>query len=183
VEKEGRDVILGSVQDWRDANEEHGLNGAESDYYLALPVPYKSKNAPFDTVEEVQQVRGVTSRIFYGTPEKPGLVEYVTVNGTRMNINTVSDVVLRALNYQPAQIDRLKAGRPYHPGNRPPPDLPNVLRDFQSTMFRIESTGEIPGQGRRTLRAIVSTQAGAGSAPRVTLLAWQWMQDEAPPHE
>ncbi len=183
VEKENRDLILDSVQDWRDPNEEHRLNGAESDYYLALPVPYKSKNAPLDSVEELRQVRGVTPRIFYGTPENPGLVEYLTVSSTRLNANTVSDVVLRALNFQPAQIDRLKVGRPYLPGNPIPTDLPRVGLGFQSSVFRIEATGEIIGQGRRTLRAIVSTQAGAGSAPRVTLLAWQWMQDEASPHE
>jgi len=39
VEKSDRDVLNDSLQDWRDANEEHRLNGAESeDYYLKLPV-------------------------------------------------------------------------------------------------------------------------------------------------
>jgi type II secretory pathway component PulK len=183
VEKENRDIILDSVQDWRDANEDHRLNGAESDYYQTLPVPYKSKNAPFDSVEELLQVRGVTPRIFYGTPENPGLVEYVTVTATRLNANTVSDVVLRALNFQPAQIDRLKAGRPYFPSKPIPTDLPRIGLGFQSSVFRIEATGEIPGQGRRKLRAIVATQTAASGPPRPTLLAWQWLQDEAAPHE
>jgi type II secretory pathway component PulK len=187
VEKENRDVILDSVQDWRDPNEEHRLNGAESDYYLALRVPYKSKNAPLDSVEELLQVRGVTPRIFYGTPETPGLIEYLTVVSTGMNANTASDVVLRALNFAPAEIDRLKAGRPYFPGKPIPPDLAGRIGGrgglvFTSTFFRIEATGEVPGQGRRTLRAIVSTR-GAGNASRATLLAWQWVQDEASPHE
>jgi general secretion pathway protein K len=183
VEKENRDIILDSVQDWRSPTENHRLNGAKSDYYLALPVPYKSKNAPLDSIEEMLQIRGVTPRIFYGTPEAPGLVEYLTVSTTRMNANTVSDVVLRALNFQPAQVDRLKAGRPYHPGHPIPTDLPRIGLGFQSTVFRIEATGEILGQGRRTLRAIVSTQAAGGGPPRPTLLAWQWSQDEASPHE
>jgi general secretion pathway protein K len=188
VEKENRDVILDSVQDWRDPNEEHRLNGAESDYYLALPVPYKSKNAALDSVEELLQVRGVTPRIFYGTPEAPGLVEYLTVASTGMNANTASDVVLRALNFAPAEIDRLKAGRPYFPGKPIPQDLVGRVGGrgglvFTSTFFRIEATGEVPGQGRRTLRAIVGIQAGATNASRVTLRSWQWTQDEASPHE
>ena len=54
LEKSARDIILDSIQDWRDSNEEHRLNGAESDYYQTLPVPYRSKNANFDTgVEDI----------------------------------------------------------------------------------------------------------------------------------
>ena len=67
VEKTERDVIVDSIQDWRDPNEEHRLNGAESDYYLGLPVPYRSKNADFDSVDELLQVKGVTR----GAPLRP----------------------------------------------------------------------------------------------------------------
>ena len=60
VEKNDRDVVIDSIQDWRDANGEHRLNGAESDYYLGLTPPYRAKNADFDSVDELLQVRGVT---------------------------------------------------------------------------------------------------------------------------
>ena len=44
------DVMLDSWQDWRDTNEEHRINGAESeDTYLKLSVPYRSKNGKVDT--------------------------------------------------------------------------------------------------------------------------------------
>lgn len=82
VEKTDRDVIVDSIQDWRDPNEEHRLNGAESDYYLGLPVPYRSKNASFDSVDELLQVKGVTRALLYGRPEAPGLAEHLTVFGT-----------------------------------------------------------------------------------------------------
>lgn len=38
----------------------------EGGYYKMLPKPYKVKNAPFDTVEELLLVKGVTGRILYG---------------------------------------------------------------------------------------------------------------------
>ena len=185
AERDARDVIVDSTQDWRDANEEHRLNGAESDYYLSLPVPYRSKNADFDSVEELLQVRGVTPQFFYGTAEKPGLVAYLTVAGSgAININTASDLVLRTLGYVQAQVDLLKQARPYldvNP-NSLPPGVPRIGGlTFRSTSFRIEATGEVPGQARRTLRAIVRRQTGQGGGARVMLRSWQWSQDEERP--
>ena len=179
AERDARDVIVDSTQDWRDANEEHRLNGAESDYYLGLPVPYRSKNADFDSVEELLQVRGVTPRIFYGTPEKPGLVEYLTVAGSgRVNLNTTSDLVLRTLGLAQAEVDLCKAGRPYFNPNDMSQRCRQVAPQVTSSSFRIEATGEVPGQGRRTLRAVVQRQSAPGGAPRVTLRSWQWTHDE-----
>jgi len=69
-----KDTIVDSILDWRDSDELHRLNGAESDYYQSLPRPYHSKNGPFDTVSELLLVRGVTPAIYYN-----GLQEMVTV--------------------------------------------------------------------------------------------------------
>ncbi len=182
VEREARDVIVDSIQDWRDANEEHRLNGAESDYYLALPVPYRSKNADFDSVEELRQVRGVTPQVFYGAAEKPGLVEYLTVAGSgRVNLNTTSDLVLRTLGLAQAEVDLCKAGRPYLNPNDMNQRCRQVAPQVTSSSFRIEATGEVPGQARRTLQAVVQRQSGPVGTPRVTLRSWQWAHDEETP--
>lgn len=69
-----KDVIVDSIIDWRDKDHFHALNGAEDDYYLALPESYECKDGDFTTVEELLLVRGVTPEIFYG-----GLNEMVTV--------------------------------------------------------------------------------------------------------
>ena len=60
--------------DWRDKDNLHRLNGAEDDYYLSLPQPYKCKNGDFTSIEELLLVRGVTPEIFYG-----GLKDMVAV--------------------------------------------------------------------------------------------------------
>jgi general secretion pathway protein K len=180
VSREVRDGIVASVQDWTDKNEDYRLNGAESEYYLGLPVPYRSKNEKLDSVEELLQIKGMTRQIFYGTPDKPGLVDYVTAFSTGINVNTVSPVVLRALDMAEAEVEKLVSGRPYlttPQTNIPPAARPGVT----SQTFRIRSTGEIPGQGRRTLLAIVDRQSQGGT-PRVNLRSWRWLyEDEAAP--
>jgi type II secretory pathway component PulK len=181
VEREARDTIVDSVLDWRDGNEEHRLNGAESDYYEALPVPYRSKNADFDSVDELLLVRGITPAIFYGTADRPGLAEQLTLTGTgQINVNTAGDLVLRTLGYATAEVDLLKQGRPYLELT----GLPSGLRargnlTVRSSAFRVEATGVVPGQGRRTLRAIAQRRPGPGGAGRVVALAWSWVDDRA----
>jgi len=56
---EQRDALLDCIRDWVDQEDELShLNGAESDYYETLDPPYKAKNGPFDTVEELALVKG-----------------------------------------------------------------------------------------------------------------------------
>jgi general secretion pathway protein K len=182
VSREVRDVIVDSLQDWKDGNENYRLNGAESDYYLGLPVPHKSKNAMLESVEELLQIKGMTRQIFYGTPDKPGLVDYVTVFSRGINVNTVSPMVLRALRLAEAEVEQLVANRPYPTLPRVPANLASRgIGLVSSNIFRIRATGEIPGQGRRTLLAIVDRQSPGGTT-RVKLLSWRWLhEDEAAP--
>jgi type II secretory pathway component PulK len=60
--------IVDAMLDWRDPDSESRSDAGdtEGDYYDALPVPYKVKNANFDTVEELLLVKGVTPRLLYG---------------------------------------------------------------------------------------------------------------------
>jgi len=87
VPKDTADTIVDSALDWMDKDPLHRLNGAEDDYYQSLPTPYKTKNAPFDTVEELLLVKGVTPDILFGTKDHKGLIQFVTVYGDASNIN------------------------------------------------------------------------------------------------
>jgi general secretion pathway protein K len=174
VERADRDVIVDSIQDWRDANDEHHLNGAESDYYLALPTPYRAKNAEFDSVDELLQVKGVTRRLLYGTAESSGLAEYVTVFGSgAININTASPQVLRTLGFAPAEVDLLLAGRPYLDLAALSSQLRRGTQRTRSDTFRIEAHGEV-NQVRRTLVVVVQRRGGPGAGAQVVPVAWRW---------
>ncbi|MFH0980615.1 MAG: hypothetical protein V2A79_03635 [Planctomycetota bacterium] len=60
------EVLVDSLLDWRDQDEVTRPNGAESDHYRQLNVPYRCKSAPFETVEELLMVRGFTGQVLYG---------------------------------------------------------------------------------------------------------------------
>lgn len=99
VPKDTADTIVDSALDWVDKNPFHRLSGAEDDYYQSLPNPYKAKNAPFDTVEELLLVKGVTPDILFGTKDRKGLIQFVTVYGgaSRINVNVAPKEVIMAL--------------------------------------------------------------------------------------
>ena len=166
AEKTDRDTIIDSIQDWRDPNEEHRLNGAESDYYLALPVPYRSKNGDFNSVDELLQVRGMTRELLYGRPDAPGLAEHLTVFGPGVtNMNTASPVVLRALGFAPAEVDFIVSRRPW----ASPTEIPGPFRrgrpQTRTEIFRIEAWAGGATPSGRVLTAVVERQAGTGQTP------------------
>ena len=58
--------IAEAILDWRDLATNPQPNGAESSYYNSLTPSYNCKNAPFETLEELLYVKGVTSEILFG---------------------------------------------------------------------------------------------------------------------
>ncbi|MFO7912422.1 MAG: type II secretion system protein GspK, partial [Desulfotignum sp.] len=57
------DMIINSVKDWLDAEDDEaisGLSGAESDYYQGLEPPYACANGPFNHLEELLSVQGIS---------------------------------------------------------------------------------------------------------------------------
>lgn len=99
VTEEDAAVIVDSILDWTDKDNLRRLNGAEDEYYLSLPVPYRAKNRPFDAIEELLLVRGMSADILFGTGDRKGLIHYLTVYGTssKVNINAAPKEILMAL--------------------------------------------------------------------------------------
>jgi general secretion pathway protein K len=99
IQEDEVDIIVDSIMDWKDPDDLHRLHGAESDYYMSLPNPYKAKDANFDALEELLLVKGMTSEILYGNNEKRGIINFLTINsGTnRININAAPKEVLIAV--------------------------------------------------------------------------------------
>ncbi len=99
VQEEEVNTIVDSILDWKDADDLHHLNGAEDDYYMSLPNPYKAKNANFDTLEELLLVKGMTSEILYGNDEQKGIIDLLTVYSStnKINVNAAPKEVLMAI--------------------------------------------------------------------------------------
>ena len=172
VEKADRDVILDSWQDWRDANEEHRINGAESeDTYLKMSVPYRSKNGNLDSTAELAQIKGFKASLLEGAEGHPGLLSLVTVRGNgQININTVGKEIAKGLTLAEAQFSSIEQSR----RNAPYVSSPFVtqgLNAVRSDTFRIESQGLIDGQVRARLSAVVQKRSDSGG-PNIVILDW-----------
>jgi general secretion pathway protein K len=173
VEREPRDAIVDSIQDWRDPNEDHRANGAESDdTYLKMPVPYRSKNANFDSLSELLQVKGITSKLMDGEEGRPGLSTLVTVKGPgQVNINTVGKEVIRALGLSDAEFTEIEQARRIAPYTTVPARFSGRGMTVTSRTFRIESQGIVDGQVRAKLTAIVEKRTDA-AGEGVAVLEW-----------
>jgi general secretion pathway protein K len=99
VEQDRANILTDSILDWIDPDDLHRLNGAESDYYMSLSPPYTAKNGPFDSVEDLLWVRGVTPELFYGDEERVGLRDIFSVDSPAggVNLRTASPAVCVAL--------------------------------------------------------------------------------------
>jgi len=97
--------LAAAIIDWRDSDGTVSDGGAEDETYLRLNPPYRCKNAPFESVDELRMVYGMDLEILYGDDANlngsldpnendgdlsapndernsildPGLLEYVTV--------------------------------------------------------------------------------------------------------
>ena len=67
-------IIVDSILDWRDNNDDRRFNGAEDQYYMGLKPPYHAADRRFLFLDELLLVRGVDLSLFYGPLEFQGRV-------------------------------------------------------------------------------------------------------------
>jgi general secretion pathway protein K len=188
------DTIVDSILDWIDTDDLHRLNGAESDYYLALPRPYHAKNGEFESLEELLLVRGITPEILHGNVTDPtrlaallatppedrdfrpgeylGIQRFLGLRSFRVNPSKASLDVLMATGVPAAEAlvtlrrrnDAEGAGSPVAAGSAP-------LRP--SATFMIESAGQITGSPLvYRITATIQREIAQGRA-KFKVLSWQ----------
>jgi len=189
VEGVALDTIVDSILDWRDPDNLHRINGAEDDYYLSLPVPYRAKNGDFESLNELLLVRGMTPEILYGSQgegEKryKGVLPFLSVDAKGgVNINTAPPEVLAALGFNEGEVARILERRKEQPFRQPgeirpiltnPADFPKFssLLQVRSTTFRVEAAGKVEGSGIR--RQVVAVFRKEGSSRYSSLLVIRW---------
>lgn len=71
-----------SIVDWIDTDENvTGGDGAESQYYMSLPEPYKCKNQPIETPEELSLIQGCDQLMLFGIDRnRNGVIEPAELN-------------------------------------------------------------------------------------------------------
>ncbi|MBP3959469.1 general secretion pathway protein GspK [Gemmata sp. G18] len=98
--------IADAIVDWVDADDVPRASGAESSEYQSLSNPYKAKNGPLNSLDELLFVRGVTPDLLYGgdrnrngvfddgesgTPDL-GWSDFLTVYGRELNVDSTGTV-------------------------------------------------------------------------------------------
>lgn len=123
-----------AIFDWMDEDAIPRAEGAEDAYYLARPLPHRTKNGPIEMIEELLMVRGVTNDVFFGEDINQnrrldvneddgmenmpadnadgvmqlGLVDVLTTLGNgRINLNTAPRVVLETLPISDQAVDQI----------------------------------------------------------------------------
>lgn len=166
------DTIVDSILDWVDTDNLRRLSGAEDEYYLSLPVSYRAKNAPFDTLEELLLVKEMSAELLFGTKERRGIIHYLTIHGTasKININAAPREILMALpglttemvkriidqretaEFQSVQEIQAITGLNFA-------SVAQYIDMAEATTYTIEAIGSQGDSKRgRSIRAIVSTQ-------------------------
>lgn len=85
-------MIVNSLLDWRDHDDLHRMEGAESDYYLGLERPYYAKNGDLQSLEELLLIQGIEPELYHGTQDSPGLIDFLSVSGhdAIMDVNSAT---------------------------------------------------------------------------------------------
>jgi general secretion pathway protein K len=182
LDPENVDNLLDAIKDWIDPDDEVTRFGAENGYYQGLERPYKCKNGPFEFLEQLLLVRGITNELFYGSEKTPGLSQYLTVHSEgKININTADPMVLKSLSpemdwaavenmveYRLDKDNDLKNITWYKKAHGL--DLINIDSDLvttTSTHFEIISQG-FKGEMEKILTAVVKRDKGT-----VKILSWK----------
>ena len=93
--------LVPAIIDWIDSDDEvthlpfikNENSGAESAYYGNLEIPYKCKNTPLETIEELLLVKEITQDVF------ESMRDHITVYGNgEININSASKRVIESLS-------------------------------------------------------------------------------------
>ncbi len=92
--------LADSIVDWVDADDDARPAGAESSYYQSMSSPYKAKNGPLNSLDELLLVKGMSPTLLYGgdtnrngvqdegeVDDTRGLADYLTVYGRELNVD------------------------------------------------------------------------------------------------
>lgn len=156
--------IASSILDWRDPDPLTQVNGgAEDPDYAAAGLPYGAKDAPFESVAEVEQVLGMTPDLY------AQLETHLTLYSgrSRPDPTYAQGPVLAAMGLDPAAFEAQRAG--VAPG-LPAPGQPVASG---SGTYSVDSRARLPDGREAMLRTVVRAGGGAIPGSAYTVLRWQ----------
>ena len=153
-------ALAAAILDWRDADDlSQPAGGAEDRDYAAADLPYGAKDAPFESVAELEQVLGMTPELYARLA--PSLTVFGSASPRR---EFAPPAVLAAMGLDPRQVQ----------AERESPQLAGRVPG--SGTYSIESRATL-GSGRSAVLHVVVRSGGQGvagsTASAYTSLRWQ----------
>lgn len=150
-------IIAESIEDWRDPDDDARPQGAENFYYRGRTEAYACKDGPFETIEELRLVRGMSEAIY------DRLAPHVTVYGSgQLNLNTATREALDALALSRSGVTGLlafRAGADGVEGNGDDARLVSVmaLESELSSFLPVEDLARLAQLQREKFLGVAST--------------------------
>ncbi len=160
LEDSEADALAARIIDWRDPDDQRLLNGAEDPDYRQAGRTFGAKDAPFETVEELKQVLGMTPEIY------DLLAPEVSVDGGSIQPNErfASAPILATL--RGISLDEARA---------------LIAERDQTSQAASDDKMALPDRGGPVYRLRVEMQAG-GSRRRMEIL-FQLTPGQEPPYQ
>ncbi len=173
-------ALVDAIADFRDEDDLRRLNGAEDRDYQADGLPYGAKDRPFEAVDELRQVKGMTHELY------ERVAPYLTVYSGRQQIDllTAPRQVLRAVpGIGAGEVEALLAARARIDGPIPrePLPVPVVARKTFAMSEKLPYTVRAEAQtqnGAAFVREAV-VEVTRGADPAFRFLAW-WQGRRGP---
>lgn len=176
LELEQAEALAASIVDWIDPDDLAQPNGAEIDDYEALGLPYGPKNAPFDTVSELQQVLGMNYELY--SRIEPSLTIYSGRSDPNIGFADVPTLMAAGCTEEQATlIVQLRQSIP--PGDPAANEIPGcdgvtpIVAGGGGLTYSVESRAKLPNGASTTLDATIR-MGGVNAAGRpYVILRWR----------
>jgi len=163
--------LLDAILDWRDTDSLPRPNGAESDAYHAAGLS-EPANAPFDAVEQLQQVMGMSTDIYLR------IAPLITIHSRQPGINTQvapSGVLMAIPGADPGQVDAYIEQRKQSlaDGQTPPPFPAGAafMSAATNSVINVRAEARMPDSAV-FVREAVARRSGEAKRP-VAFLSWK----------
>ena len=149
VNSQQAEDIAAAILDWRQSGENTRKNGAKSNYYQTLSPSYPCKDGPFEVLEEILLVKGITIDIFKSIQDE------ITIYGAgSVNINTADKPVLETLGMSDTLADKIISFRNGNDGV-PATNDDNIFTDQGNIVKALQSVQKLTQQDINQLTNLI----------------------------
>jgi general secretion pathway protein K len=178
VEEAPAEELADAIQDWRDPDDLTSPHGAEQGDYRAVGLPYSPRNAPFETLSEIQQVFGMNYELYVkiepaitmfsgrSTPSAAYAPIEALMSVPGMTLEQARQLIAQRQALAPGQLGQGQSGLQL-------PDGTPLMADGGGLTYSVKSRAKLPNGASTVLDATIR-MGGMNTAGRpFVVLRWR----------